>query len=102
MAKNPFYKKQGENLRVVVHNLSKSYGFLWAVRKIDLELQPGECVALLGPNGAGKTTLLKLLSALLHPTAGEIYVDASGNGTIVVLPKDGSPIGIVRNTAERV
>ena len=74
-AKNSFYKKQGENLRVVVHNLSKSYGFLWAVRKIDLELQPGECVALLGPNGAGKTTLLKLLSALLHPSAGEILID---------------------------
>jgi len=62
-------------LHIVVHNLSKSYGFLWALKKINLELEPGECVALLGPNGAGKTTLLKLLSALLHPTTGEIVID---------------------------
>ncbi len=62
-------------MRVVVHNLSKSYGFLWALKKINLELESGECVALLGPNGAGKTTLLKLLSALLYPTTGEIVID---------------------------
>ncbi len=62
-------------MRAVVHNLSKSYGLLWALKKINLELEPGECVALLGPNGAGKTTLLKLLSALLHPTTGEIVID---------------------------
>lgn len=62
-------------MRVVVRNLSKSYGFLWALKKIDLEFKPGECVALLGPNGAGKTTLLKLISALLYPTTGEIVMD---------------------------
>lgn len=62
-------------MRVAVRNLSKAYGFLWALKKMDLELRPGECVALLGPNGAGKTTLLKLLSALLYPTTGEILID---------------------------
>lgn len=60
---------------MVVRQLSKAYGFLWALKDINLELQPGECVALLGPNGAGKTTLLKLLSALLYPTTGEIELD---------------------------
>ncbi len=62
-------------MRVVVRQLSKAYGFLWALKDVGLELQPGECVALLGPNGAGKTTLLKLLSALLYPTTGEIELD---------------------------
>jgi len=62
-------------LRVVVRSLSKSYGFLWALKKIDIELRAGECIALLGPNGAGKSTLLRLLSALLHPTTGEIFID---------------------------
>lgn len=62
-------------MRVVVRGLSKSYGFVWALKKTDLELQSGECVALLGPNGAGKTTFLKLLSSLLYPTTGEILVD---------------------------
>ncbi|MBI2989482.1 MAG: heme ABC exporter ATP-binding protein CcmA [Deltaproteobacteria bacterium] len=62
-------------MRVVVRSLSKSYGFLWALKKIDIELRAGECIALLGPNGAGKSTLLRLLSALLHPTTGEIFID---------------------------
>jgi len=62
-------------LQLVVHRLSKAYGYLWALKELTLELRSGECVALLGPNGAGKTTLLKLLSALLSPTQGEITVD---------------------------
>lgn len=60
---------------VVARQLSKAYGFLWALKDIHLELHSGECIALLGPNGAGKTTLLKLLSALVYPTIGEIEID---------------------------
>ena len=62
-------------MSVVIRQLSKAYGFMWALRDIQLELRQGDCVALLGPNGAGKTTLLKLLSALLYPTTGEIEID---------------------------
>jgi heme ABC exporter ATP-binding subunit CcmA len=64
-----------EALRVTVDKLAKAYGFLWALRDLNLDLSAGECVALLGPNGAGKTTLLKLLSGLNTPTAGEIRFD---------------------------
>src|SRR4051794_9618052 len=60
-----------------IRRLSKSYGFAWALRDVDLELRSGDCVALLGPNGAGKTTLLKTLAGLLRPTAGEIVVDGA-------------------------
>jgi ABC-2 type transport system ATP-binding protein len=45
-----------------------------AVDGISFELAPGEIVGFLGPNGAGKTTTLKMLSGLLHPTAGELSV----------------------------
>jgi len=63
-------------LRVAIREVSKAYGFLWALKDINLQVDPGECVALLGPNGAGKTTLLKIISALLQPTAGEIELDS--------------------------
>jgi ABC-2 type transport system ATP-binding protein len=45
-----------------------------AVDGISFDLSPGEIVGFLGPNGAGKTTTLKMLSGLLHPTAGELAV----------------------------
>ena len=45
-----------------------------AVDGIEFDVHPGEVVGFLGPNGAGKTTTLKMLSGLLHPTAGEADV----------------------------
>jgi ABC-2 type transport system ATP-binding protein len=45
-----------------------------AVKDISFEIAPGEIVGFLGPNGAGKTTTLKMLSGLLHPTAGQATV----------------------------
>ena len=62
-------------MHLTVRNLSKAYGYFWALRSLDLEIAPGECVALLGPNGAGKTTLLRLLAGLTYPTFGEITIN---------------------------
>ena len=45
-----------------------------AVDGISFDLAPGEVVGFLGPNGAGKTTTLKMLSGLLHPSAGALSV----------------------------
>jgi ABC-2 type transport system ATP-binding protein len=45
-----------------------------AVEDLSLTIEPGEVVGFLGPNGAGKTTSLKMLSGLLHPTAGRARV----------------------------
>ena len=45
-----------------------------AVDGISFDVSAGEIVGFLGPNGAGKTTTLKMLSGLLHPTAGEVTV----------------------------
>ena len=58
-------------LRSLVHRPKKE---VRAVDGISFELAPGEIVGFLGPNGAGKTTTLKMLSGLLHPTAGDLSV----------------------------
>jgi ABC-2 type transport system ATP-binding protein len=45
------------------------------VRGLTMNVARGELVALLGPNGAGKSTSIKMLTGILTPTAGEVYVD---------------------------
>jgi branched-chain amino acid transport system ATP-binding protein len=53
-------------------NLTKYFGGLAAVNRVDLTVEEGEIVGLIGPNGAGKTTCFNLLSGFLPPTAGTI------------------------------
>lgn len=45
-----------------------------AVRGIDFEVEKGEVLAFMGPNGAGKSTTIKMMTGILHPTAGSIHV----------------------------
>ncbi len=52
----------------------RAYRDVEAVRDISFTVEPGEMVGFIGPNGAGKTTTLKMLSGLLHPSAGEARV----------------------------
>jgi ABC-2 type transport system ATP-binding protein len=62
-------------LRAALASLFRRHkSYVPAVDGISFELKAGEIVGFLGPNGAGKTTTLKMLSGLLHPTAGEIAV----------------------------
>src|SRR5207244_12461770 len=53
--------------------LSRSYGSLLAVDRIDLSVREGELRSIIGPNGAGKTTLFRLISGEVAPTAGRIW-----------------------------
>lgn len=55
-------------------NVTKKYGNSIALDNINLQIQKGECYVFLGPNGAGKTTTIKLITGLLKPTNGKVYV----------------------------
>ena len=48
-----------------------------AVDRVSFEVTPGEIYGLLGPNGAGKTTTLRMISGLLRPTAGHVFIGES-------------------------
>jgi ABC-type branched-subunit amino acid transport system ATPase component len=55
-------------------NLNKKFGSLVVAQDIELELPRGERYALIGPNGAGKTTLINLLTGMLRPDSGQIFL----------------------------
>ena len=57
-----------------VHGISKSYGSLKALDRINFTVERGEVIGLLGPNGAGKTTLMKILTGYLEPDAGDARI----------------------------
>ena len=58
-----------------VQRLTKSFGEHYALIELDATFKGGEVCALLGPNGAGKSTLMNLLSTLMSPSEGELWVD---------------------------
>ena len=58
-----------------VANVSAGYGGFQALFGVSLEVNAGESVAVIGPNGAGKTTLLRLISKLIEPTQGEVFLE---------------------------
>ncbi|MEM9162413.1 MAG: ABC transporter ATP-binding protein, partial [Cyanobacteria bacterium P01_F01_bin.4] len=55
-------------------NLQGGYGQQAVVEAISLALQPGEWLSLLGANGSGKSTLLRLLSRILPPQQGAVFL----------------------------
>jgi len=59
---------------IELRNIKKSYGNVYAVGGVDLEIRDGEVVGLLGDNGAGKSTLIKMLAGAVTPTSGDILV----------------------------
>jgi lipopolysaccharide export system ATP-binding protein len=61
--------------KLAATGLIKIYGGRKVVNEIDLEINPGEVVGLLGPNGAGKTTTFYMITGLVKPDSGHIFVD---------------------------
>ncbi|HHY59699.1 MAG TPA: ABC transporter ATP-binding protein [Clostridia bacterium] len=57
---------------LVTRGLTKNFGGLTAVNRVDFEIREGEIVAIIGPNGAGKTTFFNLISGFYRPSGGSI------------------------------
>ncbi|HIF30031.1 MAG: LPS export ABC transporter ATP-binding protein [bacterium] len=56
-------------------NLKKNYSQKSVVNNIDINLEKGEIVGLLGPNGAGKTTTFYMITGMIRPSSGTIFLD---------------------------
>jgi len=58
-------------------NLSKSFGAIKAVDSVSLTLEHGETLALVGQSGSGKTTLARMITGILDPDTGEVFLEQS-------------------------
>lgn len=62
-----------------IENLSKRYGegdtAVFALKDVNMHVEPGEVVGLVGPSGSGKSTLLKCLGAVIEPTTGRMMLN---------------------------
>ena len=74
--------------------LNKKFGSLVVANNIDLALPRGARYALIGPNGAGKTTLINLLTGMLRPDSGHIYL--GGDDITSLAPDTRVKRGLVR------
>ncbi len=61
--------------RLAVQNIGKSYGKVEVLAPTSFSINSGEILAILGPSGCGKTTLLSIISGLIQPSAGDVYLD---------------------------
>ena len=80
------------NNAIEVKNLVKTYGDVYALKNVDLNIADGEYFVLLGPSGGGKTTLLRSIGGFIRPDSGT--VDIKGKN-VDHLPPDKRPTSMV-------
>ncbi|MBW2332473.1 MAG: ABC transporter ATP-binding protein [Deltaproteobacteria bacterium] len=77
-----------------LENVTKRFGGLVAVDKVNLEIQPGELIGIVGPNGSGKTTLFNVISGVYPPEEGKVTFD--GKDITQFPPYKRAPLGLGR------
>lgn len=73
-------------------NLTKNFGLLRAVDRVNLGVNKGELLSLLGPSGCGKTTTLKMIGGFLDPDNGRVILEGQD---ITALPPEARPVATV-------
>lgn len=68
-----------------LEHLTKVFGSVTAVDRVDMEVPAGEVCVLLGPSGCGKTTTMKMINRLIEPTSGKIFIDGRDTKTLDVV-----------------
>jgi len=77
---------------IELKDVSKAFGRVQAIDKVNLEIVDGEYLTMLGPSGCGKTTTLRAIAGLIQPDSGQILFDGKN---IVNLPPNERDIGMV-------
>lgn len=77
---------------VELQGVSKRYGEVEALQRVDLSIAKGEFVTLLGPSGSGKSTLLNLIAGMITPSSGRVVIDGRD---ATALPTNQRGLGMV-------
>ncbi|MDC0093689.1 ABC transporter ATP-binding protein [Alphaproteobacteria bacterium] len=77
---------------IEVKNLVKTYGNVYALKNVDLNIADGEYFVLLGPSGGGKTTLLRSIGGFIRPDSGSVEIKGQN---VDNLPPDKRPTSMV-------
>jgi branched-chain amino acid transport system ATP-binding protein len=84
----------GKQPRIVIENLSLSFGGVKALNNVNLTINNREIFAIIGPNGAGKTCLLNSINGFYKPQIGNIYFD--GQRITRIRPDRAAKLGLAR------
>ncbi len=79
-------------MKIKIDNVSKTYGKQKVLHNVSFEVEEGTLLSILGESGAGKTTILQIISGLIAPDSGRVYID---NVDVTTLPAEKREIGYV-------
>ncbi len=80
----PVLRDEVARLTDRLHGRQDPRRWRWALRDLNLEIEPGEAIGLFGANGSGKSTLLKILTRVMYPSAGSVGISGRVGALIEV------------------